>query len=127
MEGEYANGHFVEPTILTGITPDMRIAQEEVFAPVLSIMTVDSYEQALEWANWIPYGLSSTIYTNDFNKANHFVQNIEAGVTHVNLPSTYSEAQYPFGGIKCTTIGPREQGRAGIEFYTYTRTVYTKP
>jgi acyl-CoA reductase-like NAD-dependent aldehyde dehydrogenase len=126
-EGEYANGYFVEPTILTGVTPDMRIAQEEVFGPVLSIMVVDSYEQALEWSNNVPYGLSSSIYTNDLNKANHFVRNIEAGVTHVNLPSTYSEAQYPFGGIKCTTIGPREQGRSGIDFYTYTRTVYTKP
>jgi acyl-CoA reductase-like NAD-dependent aldehyde dehydrogenase len=127
MHGEYTHGFFVEPTILTGVTPEMRISQEEVFGPVLSIMLVDSYEQALEWSNNVPYGLSSSIYTNDLNKANDFVRNIESGVTHVNLPSTYSEAQYPFGGIKCTTIGPREQGRAGIEFYTFTRTVYTKP
>lgn len=124
---EYANGYFVEPTIFTNITPDMRIAQEEVFGPVLSIMIVDSYEQALVWSNNIPYGLSSTIYTNDLKKANDFIRNIESGVTHVNMPSIYSEAQYPFGGIKSTTIGPREQGRSGIEFFMYTKTVYMKP
>ena len=124
---EYENGCFVEPAIFTEVTPSMRIAQEEIFSPVLSIMIVDSYEQALEWANDVRYGLSSAIYTKDLSKANDFTRNIESGVTHVNLPSTYSEAQYPFGGIKSTTIGPREQGSAGIDFYTYTRTVYTKP
>lgn len=126
-DGDYGNGLFVEPTLFTHVTPSMTIAKEEVFGPVISIMIVDSYDEALAWANSIPYGLSSTIYTNNFKKANHFIQNIEAGVTHVNLPSTYSEAQYPFGGIKCTTIGPREQGRAGIEFFSSIKTVYTKP
>ncbi|GIP34330.1 aldehyde dehydrogenase family protein [Paenibacillus sp. J2TS4] len=125
-EGEYANGYFVEPTIFTDVTPEMTIAQEEIFGPVVSIMVVDSFEQALEWSNHVPFGLSSTIYTNDLRKAQAYIDGIEAGVTHVNLPSTYSESQFPFGGIKQTSLGPREQGKSAIEFYVELKTVYMK-
>lgn len=127
-DGDYAYGYFIEPTLFRGITPDMTIAQEEIFGPVISIMEVDDYEQALEWANDVKYGLSSTIYTNDLEKAMHFVNNIEAGFTHVNMPSTYSEPQFPFGGIKATGIGGiREVGSTAIDFYTEYKTVYIKP
>jgi len=125
-EGEHANGYYIEPTIFTDVTPEMTIAQEEIFGPVISIMTVDSFEQALEWSNNVPFGLSSSIYTNDLKKAMTYVNSIEAGVSHVNLPSTYSESQFPFGGNKCTSLGPREQGSAAIEFYVESKTVYIK-
>ncbi|MFC0271820.1 aldehyde dehydrogenase family protein [Metabacillus herbersteinensis] len=127
-EGEHALGYFVAPTVFRKITPDMTIAQEEIFGPVLSVMEADDYEQAMEWANNIEYGLSSTIYTNNLEKAMKFVNGIEAGFTHVNMPSTYSEPHFPFGGIKGTGIGGfREVGSTAIDFYTEYKTVYIKP
>lgn len=127
-EGECAYGYFIEPTLFRGITPNMTIAQEEIFGPVISIMEVDDFDQALEWANQVEYGLSSTIYTNDLERATAFINKIEAGFTHVNMPSTYSEPQFPFGGIKATGIGGvREVGSTAIDFYTEYKTVYIKP
>ncbi|MCM3714294.1 aldehyde dehydrogenase family protein [Alkalihalobacillus oceani] len=127
-EGDYAHGYFIAPTVFRGITPEMTIAQEEIFGPVISVMEADNFEQALEWANQVEYGLSSTIYTNDMEKAMRFVNGIEAGFTHVNMPSTYSEPHFPFGGIKATGIGGmREVGSTAIDFYTEYKTVYMKP
>ncbi|WP_240376847.1 aldehyde dehydrogenase family protein [Bacillus piscicola] len=127
-EGDHAHGYFVEPTLFRNITPDKTIAQEEIFGPVISIMEADDFDQALEWANQVEYGLSSTIYTNDLERAMKFVNSIEAGFTHVNMPSTYSEPQYPFGGIKDTGVGGfREVGSTAIDFYTEYKTVYIKP
>lgn len=120
-------GYFVEPTIFANVKPSMKIAQEEIFGPILSIIVIDSFEEALEVSNDVAYGLSSSIYTNDMNKAFTYIENIESGVSHVNMPSIYSEPHFPFGGMKCTTIGPREQGKAGIQFYSETRTLYLKP
>ncbi|MFD6440718.1 aldehyde dehydrogenase family protein [Peribacillus sp. NPDC060186] len=126
-EGECSKGYFVAPTILRGVTPNMRIAQEEIFGPVISIMEVDNYEEALKWANNIEYGLSSTIYTNNMDKAMHFIDHIEAGFTHVNMMTMYSEPHFPFGGIKGTGLGGfREQGSVGIDFYTEWKTAYIK-
>ncbi|HEX6922510.1 MAG TPA: aldehyde dehydrogenase family protein [Bacillales bacterium] len=127
-EGEFANGYFIEPTVFRHVTPDMTIAQEEIFGPVVSIMEAADFDQAVEWANNVEYGLSSTIYTNDMEKATQFINRIEAGLTHVNMPSTYSEPQFPFGGIKATGIGGvREVGSTAIDFYTEWKTVYIKP
>lgn len=127
-EGECAFGYFVAPTVFRKITPDMTIAQEEIFGPVISVMEVDDFDQAMEWANNVQYGLSSTIYTNNMEKAMKFVNGIEAGFTHVNMPTTYSEPQFPFGGIKGTGIGGfREVGSTAIDFYTEYKTVYIKP
>ncbi|MEK5108924.1 aldehyde dehydrogenase family protein [Cytobacillus sp. FSL K6-0129] len=120
-------GYFVEPTIFTNVSSDMKIAQEEIFGPLLAIIEVDSFEEALKVSNDIDYGLSSSIYTNDMNKAFNYLENVESGVSHVNMPSIYSEPHFPFGGMKCTTIGPREQGKAGVQFYSETRTLYLKP
>ncbi|MGE7665106.1 aldehyde dehydrogenase family protein [Ureibacillus composti] len=126
-EGDLSKGYFVAPTIFRGVTPQMRIAQEEIFGPVISIMEVDTYEEALEWANDIEYGLSSTIYTNDMEKALHFIDNIQAGFTHVNMMTMYSEPHFPFGGIKGTGLGGfREQGSVGIDFFTEWKTAYLK-
>lgn len=119
-------GYFVAPTVLTGVTRDMNIFKEEIFAPVIAVIVVDSYEEALETANDSAFGLSSTIYTNDLNKAMDFVKRIETGVTHVNIPSNYFENQYPFGGKKASSLGPREQGSTALDFWTDYKTVYIK-
>ncbi|GAB7388731.1 aldehyde dehydrogenase family protein [Bacillaceae bacterium] len=127
-DGDYAYGYFIAPTIFRGITPEMTIAQAEIFGPVISVMEAEDFPQALEWANSVEYGLSSSIYTNDMEKAMAFVNGIEAGLTHVNMPSTYSEPQFPFGGIKGTGIGGFwEVGSTAIDFYTEWKTVYIKP
>ncbi|MBD8004141.1 aldehyde dehydrogenase family protein [Bacillus norwichensis] len=120
-------GYFVAPTVFSHVTKDMSIFREEIFGPVIGITAVDSYEEALKLANESDFGLSSTIYTNDLNKAFHFVRNIESGVTHVNIPSNYFENQYPFGGKKASSIGPREQGSTALDFWTDYKTVYIKP
>lgn len=123
-EGAYSNGYFVMPTVFSGVTKEMSIAKEEIFAPVIAVMEVDHYDEALAIANDSEFGLSSTIYTNDLNKAMHFIRNIQTGVTHVNLPSTYFENQYPFGGKKQSSIGPREQGSTALDFWIDIKTVY---
>lgn len=120
-------GFFVAPTLFSGVTRDMTIFKEEIFGPVMALTVVDTYEEALELANDSEFGLSSTIYTNDLNKAFHFIRNIESGVTHVNIPSNYFENQYPFGGKKASSIGPREQGSTTLDFWTDYKTVYIKP
>lgn len=120
-------GYFVLPTIFSNVTPEMTIYREEIFGPVIGITVVDSYEEAMKLANDNEFGLSSTIYTNDLNKAFDFVREIESGVTHVNIPSNYFENQYPFGGKKASSIGPREQGSTALDFWTDYKTVYIKP
>ncbi|MGM8364011.1 aldehyde dehydrogenase family protein [Virgibacillus sp. W0181] len=120
-------GYFVAPTIFSGITSQMTIFKEEIFGPVIGITVVDSYEEALELANDSEFGLSSTIYTNDLNKAFDFVRRVESGVTHVNIPSNYFENQYPFGGKKASSIGPREQGSTALDFWTDYKAVYMRP
>lgn len=127
LDGDKSKGYFVAPTVFSHVTPEMTIAKEEIFGPVIAVIEVETYEQALEVANNIEFGLSSTIYTNDLNKAFHFVRHIESGVTHVNLPSTYFENQYPFGGKKTSSIGPREQGSTALDFWTDIKTVYINP
>lgn len=126
-EGEFADGYFVAPTVFSGVTPDMTIAKEEIFGPVIGVIEVDNYEHALAIANDIEFGLSSTIYTKDLKKAFHFVRHVQSGVTHVNLPSTYFENAFPFGGKKESSIGPREQGSTALDFWTEIKTVYMKP
>jgi acyl-CoA reductase-like NAD-dependent aldehyde dehydrogenase len=126
-DGELQEGYFVAPTVFTGVTPEMTIAQEEIFAPVISVIDVDSFEQAMEVANQVEFGLSSTIFTNDLQKAFEFVRGIHSGVTHVNMPSTHFESQFPFGGKKISGIGPREQGESALDFYVELKTVYMRP
>ncbi|WP_209121618.1 aldehyde dehydrogenase family protein [Alkalihalobacillus sp. BA299] len=120
-------GYFVAPTVFSNVTEEMTIAKEEIFGPVIAVMEVDSYEEAIRVANNTEFGLSSSIYTKDLEKAFHFVRNIESGVTHVNVPSNYFENQYPFGGKKTSSIGPREQGSTALDFWTDYKTVYINP
>lgn len=123
-EGDLAHGFFPRPTVLTGVTPEMRVAQEEIFGPILSVIAVDSFEEAIAAANNSHYGLSSSIYTRDVAKVFNYVDHIETGILHVNSPTIGGEAQLPFGGLKKTGVGEREQGKTAIDFYTEIKTVY---
>lgn len=118
------NGYFVEPAVFDHVTPDMRIAREEIFGPVLSILRVKDFEEAMIVANDCEYGLSSSIFSNDANDIYRFINEIESGMTHVNSPTTGGEAHIPFGGIKATGIGAREQGSTALDFYTEIKVVY---
>src|SRR6266480_4215969 len=117
-------GYFVHPTVFDHVTPDMRIAREEIFGPVLSVLRVNDFERALEVANDCEYGLSSSIFTNDATRIFRFVDEIETGMTHINSPTTGGEAHIPFGGSKGTGIGEREQGSTALDFYTELKVVY---
>jgi aldehyde dehydrogenase (NAD+) len=117
-------GYFVRPTVLADVKSTMRIAQEEVFGPVLSVIAVDDAEQALEVANGVKFGLSASIYSQDYGRIMKFCDRIEVGIVHVNSPTVGGEAQLPFGGMKATGVGGREMGRTAIEFFTEWKTVY---
>jgi aldehyde dehydrogenase (NAD+) len=117
-------GYFVEPTIFSDVDPRMSIAQEEIFGPVVSVISADDLESALAAANAVGYGLSSSIYTNDLRTAFRYAAESEAGMLHVNLPTLGGEAQVPFGGVKDSGFGDRECGEAAFEFFTERRAVY---
>jgi acyl-CoA reductase-like NAD-dependent aldehyde dehydrogenase len=117
-------GHFVAPTIFDGVAPEMRIAQEEIFGPVLSIIRVPDGDSALNVANRVRFGLSASVYTNDVARVFRFVDRLEAGIIHVNSPTVGGEAHVPFGGMKATGVGLREMGRVAIDFYTELKVVY---
>jgi len=117
-------GYFVQPTVFDNVTPDMRIAREEIFGPVLSVLRVKDFDEAMQVANDCEYGLSSSIFTNDASRVFRFVDEIETGMTHINSPTTGGEAHIPFGGTKGTGIGDREQGSTALDFYTELKVVY---
>ena len=117
-------GYFVHPTVFDHVTPDMRIAREEIFGPVLSVLRVKNFDEAMQAANDCEYGLSSAIFTNDAARIFRFVDEIETGMTHINSPTTGGEAHIPFGGVKGTGIGDREQGSTALDFYTELKVVY---
>jgi aldehyde dehydrogenase (NAD+) len=121
----YARGYFVQPTVITDVRPEMRIAQEEVFGPVIGVMGAGDLEEALALANNTEYGLSAAIVTNDIRKAIRFVERAEAGMVKVNQWTTGASIQAPFGGFKHSGSGMfREMGRHAVEFYTRIKTVY---
>jgi acyl-CoA reductase-like NAD-dependent aldehyde dehydrogenase len=117
-------GYFVEPTIFLDVRPDMTIAQEEIFGPVLSILPARDSGQAIEHANNVRYGLSSSIYTRDIRQALAYARKSEAGMLHVNIPTLGGEAQVPFGGTKASGLGQHECGEAAFDFFTEERIVY---
>ena len=124
--GIYDKGYFVEPTIFTDVTPEMRIAQEEVFGPVLALMVANDFDDAMRLANCVKFGLSASIVTRDLTRVHQFTNQIQAGLITVNLPTAGVEYQLPFGGTKESSFGMREQGPLALDFYTETRTVYLK-
>ncbi|CQH63202.1 alpha-ketoglutarate semialdehyde dehydrogenase (plasmid) [Halobacterium hubeiense] len=122
---EYDSGYFVEPTVFTDVSNDMRIAQEEVFGPVVAVIKVSDFDEGLEVANDVEYGLSASVVTDDHTEANRFVDEAEAGVVKVNEKTTGLELHVPFGGFKRSSSETwREQGDEGLEFYTIEKTVY---
>ena len=123
-DGALAKGFFYKPTIFDGVTPAMRIAQEEIFGPVLSVLTVNSLEEAIRVLNGTVYGLSSSIYTRDVNRAMRAIRDIEAGITYINGPTIGAEVQLPFGGVKETGNGHREGGPTVIDAFTEWKSVY---
>ncbi len=123
-EGELQNGYFFQPTILDEVTPEMRVAREEIFGPVVALIEVNSFEEAIAILNDTPYGLSSSIYTRDINRAFAAMRDIEAGITYINGPTIGAEVHLPFGGVKQTGNGHREAGTAVLDVFTEWKTVY---
>ncbi len=123
---DYDKGFFVEPTIFADVDPSSTLAQEEVFGPVLAVTRASNFDHAMEIANSIPLGLSSSIQTTNLSRAFDFIYRAEAGLLTVNLPSAGVEYQLPFGGTKDSSFGPKEQGPAALEFYSDYKTIYLK-
>jgi len=123
----YEHGFYVEPTVFANVTPDMKIAREEIFGPVLVIMSARDLDEAIELANNVPYGLSASLFTRDLNAAMKYIPRIEAGMVRVNGETAGVEPQAPFGGMKASSSHSREQGRAAIEFFTEIKTVSIEP
>ena len=117
-------GYFIAPTVFDGVKPGMRLAREEVFGPVLAVISVGSFEEAVLVANGVDYGLTSSIYTRDIQRVMQYADKIETGMLHVNSPTVGGEAQAPFGGMKATGMGGREMGSTGPEFFCEIKTIY---
>ena len=120
----YDKGFYFEPTLFADVTPDMIIAQEEIFGPVISILEVDSLERAIEVNNGVKFGLSSSIFSQDVNtifKAQHL---LDTGIVYVNAGTTGAEIHLPFGGTKGTGNGHRDSGQAALDVYTEWKSIY---
>jgi acyl-CoA reductase-like NAD-dependent aldehyde dehydrogenase len=124
-EGDLARGHFYRPTLFKDVRPDMRIAQEESFGPTLSVIAVDSFDEAISVNNHTQFGLSSSIYTQDINRVQRAMRDITTGILYVNSGTTGAEIQFPFGGTRGTGNGHREAGIAGLDVFTEWKVVYT--
>ena len=122
--GSCANGYFFQPTIFDQVTPSMRIAQEEIFGPVLSIIEIKSFEEAIDVLNGTAYGLSSSIYTRDVGRAFRAMRDIEAGITYINGPTIGAEVHLPFGGVKDTGNGHREAGTTVYDIFSEWKSIY---
>jgi acyl-CoA reductase-like NAD-dependent aldehyde dehydrogenase len=123
-EGECQKGFFYKPTVFLGVKPEMRIAREEIFGPVLSVFSVKDADEAIEVLNDSSYGLSSSIYTRDVNRAFAAIDDIEAGITYVNGPTIGAEVHLPFGGVKDTGNGHREGSFTVFDVFTEWKSVY---
>ncbi|TFI45343.1 aldehyde dehydrogenase family protein, partial [Diaphorobacter sp. DS2] len=116
-------GYYLSPTLFDNVTPDMRIAKEEIFGPVLSIITVNNTKEAFEVANEVDYGLAASLFTKDLASAYEFAEHVESGMVHINH-GTSSAAHLPFGGVKQSGFGAYSIGHSNIEFFTNTKAVY---
>ena len=124
--GERADdeGYLIAPTVLEGLSDDAELSCEEVFGPVTALYRYSTFDEALERANAVRFGLSAAIFTRDLRETQRFTSEIQAGIIHVNSQTAGADVHVPFGGLKGSAWGPHEQGRAAIEFYTETVTVY---
>jgi alpha-ketoglutaric semialdehyde dehydrogenase len=121
--GNLGDGYFLEPTLLGAVEPGMTVTREEVFGPVLPIIEVNGYEEAIREATATQFGLSSSIFTRDLQTAFRFMHETDTGVVHINKPPIGGESHLPFGGLKGSALGPKEMG-AAAEFFTQSKTVY---
>jgi len=124
MGGDFDKGTFYAPTIFTDVRPSMRIFKEEIFGPVVGIIEIGSFEEAIAVANDCDYGLSSSIYTRDVNRAFEAIRDLQAGITYVNGPTIGAEVGLPFGGWKNTGNGHREAGHQVLDIFTEWKSVY---
>lgn len=123
--GRYGDGYFVEPTVFSEVSPSDRLACDEVFGPVLAVIRAENFDDAVHIANDVEYGLSASVVTENYREAKRFIEEIEAGVAKVNEKTTGLELHVPFGGFKRSSSETwREQGDAGIDFFTISKTVY---
>ena len=118
------HGYFPAPTIFDQVSPTHRIAREEIFGPVLSVIRVASVEEAIAVANGVEFGLTGAVYTRDLGRAFEVVQRLDTGITQVNAPTMGGEAHFPFGGCKATAVGPKEMGPDAWRFFSEPKTVY---
>jgi len=123
-DGTYARGFFHEPTIFGDVVPTMRIAQEEIFGPVVSVMRCRSLEEAIAIGNGVTYGLSASIYTRDVNAAFTAMRDLYTGIFYVNAPTIGAEVHLPFGGTKATGNGHREAGTAALDVFSEWKSIY---
>jgi aldehyde dehydrogenase (NAD+) len=122
--GAHAHGWFHEPTIFADVTPSMRIAREEIFGPVVSVMRCRSLSEAIDIGNDVAYGLSASIYTRDINKAFTAMRDMYTGIFYVNAPTIGAEVHLPFGGTKATGNGHREAGIAALDVFSEWKSIY---
>jgi aldehyde dehydrogenase (NAD+) len=120
-------GYFFQPTVIEGLPLTAPLAQEEVFGPVVTLHPVAGLDEAIEAANATPYGLSASISTASLPVAEAFLERVEAGLLHVNQPTAGVEYQVPFGGVKSSSFGPKEQGWSGLDFYSDWKTQVVRP
>jgi acyl-CoA reductase-like NAD-dependent aldehyde dehydrogenase len=123
-DGDLARGHYYRPTVFADVDIEMRIAQEEIFGPTTALIPVGSFEEAVRAANSVRYGLSSSIFTRDVNKAFRAMRDLEAGITYINAGTTGAEVHLPFGGTKDTGNGHREAGQAALDVFTEWKSIY---
>jgi aldehyde dehydrogenase (NAD+) len=122
--GGFARGYFHEPTVFSDVTPAMRIAREEIFGPVVSVMPCRSLVDAIAIANGVDYGLSASIYTQDINRAFTAMRDVYTGIFYVNAPTIGAEVHLPFGGTKETGNGHREAGGAALDVFSEWKSIY---
>jgi alpha-ketoglutaric semialdehyde dehydrogenase len=123
-DGDLAKGFFYRPTVFGGVDAGMRIAQEEIFGPTTALIKVADFDEAIQVANGIRYGLSSSIFTRDVNKAFRAMRDLQAGITYINAGTTGAEVHLPFGGTKDTGNGHREAGQAALDVFTEWKSIY---
>jgi len=124
---DLGDGYYIQPTVITDLSAESRVAREEIFGPVAAIIPASSYDEAVQLANDTPYGLTSSLFTTDLTRALRFANDIRTGVVKINQESAGLEYQVPFGGMKESSSGSREQGKAAREFFTQWKTVYLDP
>jgi len=124
IEGDLSKGYFPAPTLFDNVQAGARIATEEIFGPVLSVIRVGSLDEAITVANEVDFGLTGSVFTQNISRAFQVIRKLDTGMTHVNNPTIGGEAHMPFGGVKATGVGPREMGPGAWKFYAEEKTVY---